>query len=146
MRIIIPLGLVFFGVLVGCASGPDTYTIRVKGEPSLNLNSQGDSTPVNMRIYQLLDRSGFEAADFDSLWEGGEEVLTGGVVEVTEHVVTTTQDMTDIVLVASEEVRFIGIVGLFNQQGESWRVCIPVEEVGDWLFSFQGFQIQKLST
>jgi type VI secretion system protein VasD len=138
-----PCGLLIAGLLAGCASGPEAYTIRVKGEPSLNPNSQGLSTPVNVRIYQLTDRSSFDAADFDSLWEEGEVLLAEKLVDVSEHVVTTTQDMTDIVLVASEETRFIGIVGLFNQLEEPWRVCIPVEEAEDWVFAFDGFQVRK---
>jgi type VI secretion system VasD/TssJ family lipoprotein len=129
--------------LAGCASGPPTYTVYLKGEQDLNRNSSDKSTPVNVRIYQLTDNSYFDAADFDSLWEDDAEALADTVVDVTECVVTTAQDESALVLASQEEVRFIGVVGLFNRQDGPSKQSCPVDEIDDWRFSFVNFRIEK---
>lgn len=131
--------------LTGCATGPVTRTVYLKGETGLNPNSQNKSTPVNVRIYQLTDNASFEAADFDSLWEDDEGALADSLLAMSEHVVTVTQDEARIPVVTKEDVLFIGVVGLFNQQHGAWRQCVPVDDVEDWRFSFSEFHIEKIA-
>jgi len=130
--------------LAGCATGPVTHTVYLKGELGLNPNSHNKSTPVNVRIYQLNDSASFESADFDSLWEHGKNVLADSLVNMTEHVVTVTQDEAPISLVTKKDVLFMGGVGLFNQQRGAWKQWVPVHDVEDWQFLFSEFHIDKV--
>lgn len=65
--------------VTGCSR---TATLQLRGTAPLNLNEAGESTPVDVRIYQLKSDAGFRKAAFEKLWTKdketlGEELLAG---------------------------------------------------------------------
>ena len=65
------LVLVLALALAGCAGA----SVRVRGVAPLNLNADGESTPVDVRFYPLRDQARFQAAAFATLWTEAEKTL-----------------------------------------------------------------------
>ncbi len=59
-------------VVTGCSR---TATLQVRGTAPLNLNEAGESTPVDVRIYQLKSDVNFRKAAFEKLWTKDKEAL-----------------------------------------------------------------------
>src|SRR5271170_6145508 len=59
------------GMLSSCAAP----TLSVRALSPVNLNADGESLPVKLRIYALRDDARFRAAPFADLWTKDREVL-----------------------------------------------------------------------
>ena len=55
--------ILLVGCLVGCSS---SATLQMRGVAPLNLNDAGESTPVDVRIYQLKNDAAFKRATFET--------------------------------------------------------------------------------
>ena len=128
-------------LVASCASGPAEHTLYFLGEEALNPNSSGTNTPVNVRVYQLTDKTKFQDANFDALWRQESAVLGDTLVDAVGAVITTTPDEIQFPLIIGETVHYIGIVGLFNREQGPWKMCVAVDEVEDWRFRFREYQI-----
>lgn len=142
------LSAVVFSLLAGCAvfsSGPSTYTISFKGEPSLNKNEEGKDTDVTVRIYLLKGDREFTNADLASLWEKDKQVLDGSLVKRCDDVlVTVGMDTKEVQIQVPPEATYVGLVGLFNEaKGTSWRVCVPVDQIDDQVWVCRDYSIGK---
>lgn len=71
-RLLPALPLFALVLLAGCGQ---TATLHVRGVSPLNRNDAGESTPVDVRIYQLRGDERFRKAAFEKLWTEDEKTL-----------------------------------------------------------------------
>ncbi len=123
--------------------------LQVRGIKPLNENDRKESTPVDIRVYQLKDNARFERATIDSLWMKDKETLAedlAGVKTVTVFP-AEAQDSAQVVDlgVVDPSVRFIGLLALYNkeEEGQPRKIVVPVAEADDVVWEFTGFRIRK---
>ncbi len=131
--------------LVGCG-GPSPLNVRAVAP--VNLNEQGESLPVRLRIYELKDRSSFLAASFNDLWLDDRKALgPDRLADPRYLVVQPGKPDSDALRYELIEVaagtRFIGIMALYPRSGEQdeRRVAIALDELGDRVIELSGYQL-----
>jgi type VI secretion system VasD/TssJ family lipoprotein len=132
-------------VLLSACGGPTS--IYVKGIKPLNENDQKESTPVDIRIYQLKDDARFKQAPIENLWTKGKEAL--GEDWVTEKSVTVfpgvAEDRPREIALGNLDTatRFVGILALFPKEDEkaTRKVVVPSREAGSGVFELRGYHI-----
>ena len=135
------------GVLALLAACGGPTSIYVKGVKPLNENEQKESTPVDIRIYQLKDDARFKQAPIENLWTKGKEAL--GPDWLTEKSVTVFPGVAEdrpreIALGTLEQAtRFVGILALFPKEDEkaTRKVVVPSTEAGSGVFELRGYHI-----
>jgi type VI secretion system VasD/TssJ family lipoprotein len=131
-------------LLAGCG-GPTR--IHVKGIKPLNENERKESTPVDIRIYQLKDDARFRQAPFENLWVKPKEALGDDVVaEKTVTVLPGAPDDRPREIDLGElppPVRFIGVLALFPKEDEAKqrRVIVGHDEASSGVFELTGYHI-----
>jgi type VI secretion system protein VasD len=132
-------------LLVGCSS---TATLQVRGVAPLNLNDAGESTPVDVRIYQLKDDAAFKRATFEKLWTEDEKVLGQdrlAAPRVESIVPGNATDQPKRIALGELEVgtRFIGIMALYAKtDARDARVLVlPISEAEKPVIEFSGYGI-----
>jgi type VI secretion system VasD/TssJ family lipoprotein len=120
--------------LLSC--GPSPLTIRAVAP--VNVNKEGESLPVKVRIYALIDDRRFVSALFSDLWLRDKEVLGDDRLQDAKVFVIAPRDPTgkpdEIDLGAlPQETRFIGVMALYQHPDEPdrRRVVIPVDLLED---------------
>ena len=73
-----------FGIALTALSGCGALTARVRGVVPLNPNEYGESTPVDLRFYQLRRAERFRAASVDQLWLAPEPTLATDRIDEAE--------------------------------------------------------------
>jgi len=137
-------GLLALGILAGCGS----TSVRVRGLRPLNLNEVGESTPVNIRLYQLADNRKFLEAAFEDLWVKDAEVL-GEDLLVEPKVVTilpggVEDDVVEVDLGKLKAgTNYVALMALFGRKetGQKRRWVVDADDA-DWImFELQGFGV-----
>jgi type VI secretion system VasD/TssJ family lipoprotein len=139
------VGLVLALSSTGCG-GPSPMSVRAVAP--VNLNEQGESLPVRLRIYELKDRSSFLAASFNDLWLDDRKALGPDRLADPRTVVVQPgrpdEDALryDLIEVASG-TRFIGVMALYPRSGEQdeRRAVIALDELGDHVIELSGYQL-----
>jgi type VI secretion system protein VasD len=133
----------------GCSR---TATLQMRGLAPLNLNDTGESTPVDVRIYQLKDDAAFRRATFEKLWTEDDKVLGQDRLAPakTESVVPgNPTDQPRRVELGELEVgtRFIGIMALYAKTDarDARTLVLPVNDAEKPVIEFSGYGI-SLST
>jgi len=140
---VLTLGL----LLVGCHGAPEPFEIDVRGVAPLNVNEQGESTPVGIRLFQLKDDARFKAATFEALWTDDVQALKGDrlteptVLSILPGGSSDEPTMVDLGKL-NPAARFIGVLALFPQKPESGvrRLILPIAP-GKQLIELHGFQV-----
>lgn len=132
-------------MLCGCGT-PDRVALRAI-EP-VNVNAQGESLPVQIRVYELADDKRFMSASFTALWLDDKTVL-GEDRQAQPRVVIVRpgpvggppQEVTFGTL--SGYTHFIGIMALYPDAGEgdARRAVIPLEQVEDKVVELTGTSV-----
>ena len=143
-RLLLPL-LAVLALGVGCSR---SATLQVRGLAPLNLNDAGESTPVDVRIYQLKDDGAFKRATFEKLWTEDEKVLGQDRLAAprVESVVpgNPTDQPKRIALGELESgTRFIGIMALYAKADarDTRTLVLPVDDAEDPVIEFSGYGI-----
>lgn len=139
------LFLVFLAASAGCSR---TATLQLRGLAPLNLNDTGESTPVDVRIYQLKDDAAFRRATFEKLWTEDEKVLGQDRLAPprTESVVPgNPTDQPKRVALGELEIgtRFIGIMALYAKTDarDARTLVLPVNDAEKPVIEFSGYGI-----
>src|SRR6185436_17627009 len=119
--------------LAACGGPARLY---VKGVKPLNENDRKESTPVDVRVYQLKDDSRFNQAAIDKLWTDDKTVLGDDLVAV--KVITVfpgSHDDQEKEIVIGElppSVRFVGLLALFPKEDDkgSRKLILPADAAG----------------
>jgi type VI secretion system VasD/TssJ family lipoprotein len=132
--------------LVGCG-GPSPLSVRAVAP--VNLNEQGESLPVRLRIYELKDRSQFLAASFNDLWLDDRKALGADRLADPRQLVVQPGKPDgnalryDLIEVAAG-TRFIGVMALYPRGGEQddeRRVAIALDDLSDHVIELSGYQL-----
>ena len=122
--------------------------LAVRAVTPVNLNDEGESLPVRLRIYELKDRSTFMAASFSDLWLDDRKALGADRLADPRHVVVQPGSATDDprrydLISVADGTRFIGVMALFVKAGEQdqRRAVIPLDELDDHVIELSAYQL-----
>jgi type VI secretion system VasD/TssJ family lipoprotein len=125
----------FFSLaLVGCGQSP----LSVRAVFPVNVNGEGESLPVKVRIYALRDDARFRSALFSDLWMHDRDALGDDRLQDPKVVIIpptspsglpTNIDLGQL----PEHTRFLGIMALYRQADEPdrRRVVLSVDLLGE---------------
>jgi type VI secretion system VasD/TssJ family lipoprotein len=120
-------------MLTSCA--PPSVSVRALSP--VNLNPDGESLPVKVRIYALRDDARFRAAPFADLWTKDHEVLGDDRLQDPKVVIVPPASLTaapQLVELSElpKEARFLGIVALIQHadQPDRRRAVIARKDIG----------------
>ncbi len=129
-------------------SGCGSISVYARGVAPLNVNDHGESTPVDVRFYQLRKDARFRTASFDQLWLSDVDVL--GPDKLGDRVIATVPpgSATDRVVEIDLGKRqggaaWIGVMALYRSaDGKAPRTAvIPVSEASSRVLTFSGSTI-----
>lgn len=123
--------------------------IYVKGVKPMNENDRKESTPVDVRVYQLKDDSRFNQAAIDKLWTDDKTVLADDLVAM--KVVTvfpgSAEDAEKEIVLGDlpTGVRFVGVLALFPKEDDKGprKLTLPADAAGKSILMFSGYHISK---
>jgi type VI secretion system VasD/TssJ family lipoprotein len=138
-------GAVALLALPGCGA-PSPLAVRAIAP--VNLNEEGESLPVRLRLYELKDRSRFMAASFNDLWLDDRKALgPDRLADPRQLVVPPGKPGDDprrySLISVAEGTRFIGVMALYAKSGEQdeRRAVIALDELDDRVIELTGFQL-----
>lgn len=122
--------------------------MTVRAVAPVNLNDEGESLPVRLRLYELKDRSRFLAASFNDLWLDDRKALGPDRLADPRHVVIqpgkpdAEPQRYDLISVA-EGTRFIGVMALYPRSGDpdERRAVIALDDLSDYVIELSGYQL-----
>ncbi len=101
-------------------STPALATLYVTADTELNIDEQGQSLPVVLRLLQVTDPEPLDSATFDLLWQQPTETLGPALVRMTD-VTIYPGDTQTIEVRAEKRAHFLGIMGIFREPaGRDW--------------------------
>lgn len=129
----------------GCSR---TATLQLRGTAPLNLNEAGESTPVDVRIYQLKSDAHFRKAAFEKLWTKDKEtlgddllaerktvsVLPGGAGEPTAKV-----ELGEL----ATGTNFIGVMAMYGKADakDNRTLVVAVDDAEKYIIEFTGYAV-----
>jgi type VI secretion system VasD/TssJ family lipoprotein len=118
-----------------CSCAPPSVSVRALAP--VNLNADGESLPVKVRIYALRDDARFRAAPFADLWTKDRDVLGDDRLQDPKVVLIAPASLAaapQLVELSElpKEARFLGIVALIQHadQPDRRRVVIARQDIG----------------
>lgn len=121
-------------MVIGCGRGP----MLVRAVSPVNVNKEGESLPVKVRIYALRDDGRFRSALFSDLWQRDIQTLGDDRLQDPKVLVVAPRDPTGLpdeidLGTLPQETRFIGILALYQQPDEPdrRRVVLPIDLVDE---------------
>lgn len=153
------LGLLGLGQLTGCKSPDPTpppppprtnVILRFKPAPDMNPNDRGEATPLDVRIYQLKDKTAFSEAAFEELWTDATNRLSTSLVAEPKvfnfEPAAADQPPQAFDFKLEPTTKFLGIMGLFSAERkeglEERKVLVSVDEAGTKVIAFTGSAIK----
>ena len=121
-----------------CASGPRPLSLWVESTADLNKTIDKQASSVPIRIFQLIDREGFDSATGIDLL--GEAPQVGQVTWSDHDVFIARRDW--IQLEIKPKVCYLGIVGDFNGEGQKQREVMPIESLDISKLSFDQYSLK----
>ncbi|GEM_PF-2082817 len=132
-------------LLSACASP----VIYVRGLAPLNLNEEGQSTPVDIRIYQLGDKRTFLETAFEDLWVKDEEILAEDMLappKVATVLPRGAEDPPHRIPLGSlaKGTAYVGIMALFSRSetGRRRRLVLKEGDADGAVIELQGFGVE----
>ena len=116
----------------------------------MNMNEEGESTPVDIRIFGLAEDSKFASARWEDLWNKGEYAAMFGqdlIGEPTDQTVFPGKSDDDAVLIdlgeMKPEVRFIGVLAMFagGSDTDKRHIVIPRHSVKGYVIELNEYKI-----
>jgi type VI secretion system VasD/TssJ family lipoprotein len=133
--------------IVGCGS----VSTQLRGISPLNVNDINESTPVDVRFYQLRNPSRFEKASFDALWVDAakvldEDLLSKPVVE-TVFPGSANDEPTEVDLGSlHQDCKYIGIIALYRRSDQAPRtLVVPAKQVSQEIIELLGYGVRLAS-
>lgn len=114
----------------------------------MNVNAVSESTPVDVRFYQLSDDGPFSTAPFELLWTDAPTALGGTLIgkPLTRTVFPGPLGDPPVTLQLSafdDGARFIGALALFRgSDGGARQVVIPSSAIDDGVLELTGYSVR----
>ena len=131
---------------MGGCGGPSPLAVRAV--VPVNLNAEGESLPVRLRIYELKDRSRFLAASFNDLWLDDRKALGPDRLADPRQVMVQPGKADDEprrydLIEVAPGTRFIGVMALYPRPGEQdeRRAVVPLADLGDHVIELSAYQL-----
>lgn len=119
------LGAVLLAALAACSG----LRVNYRASSALNKNSDGQSSPLNVRLYQLPSRE--SAAEVRSY---GQE--PGNVLGTMRQELLTPEREGAWELQRHADARCLAVVPNWNRRGERWMVVLDLDQLGSQLLVF----------
>lgn len=126
--------------LGGCSSGSSEYdpanmptkvTFSLVADEGMNPNITGETSPVEVQIFELKDDSMFMSADYDQLREDHKKALKSNFVEVYDYVLTPGQFKFVTAFEVDEDTNYIGVMANFSDiELSEWKKAVKVLNKG----------------
>lgn len=123
--------------------------LHIETKAPLNPNEDDESTPVDVRIYQLRDEHAFNRATFEDIWTDPSGALGGSVIGEARTLTLSVDEGPNIRIEPIEpddDANFIGIFALFSGKADGpdhRKVCVSLDEAEDIVFVVSGYGIEK---
>tara|TARA_R110002072_G_scaffold46591_10_gene129234 strand:+ start:275388 stop:275846 length:459 start_codon:yes stop_codon:yes gene_type:complete len=111
--------------LAGCQSGPYEAMLLVQGGENLNKTADSKPSSVSIRILQLKKKDDFESATDEELFAKDLKKQPWVVSYKEAKVRVGIERELDVVI--QPEVKFLGVVAMFNEVDGQWRSVIDVD-------------------
>ena len=121
-----------------CASGPYSTTLLVAGGDALNPTFDAQPSAVPIRIVQLKDAQAFLSATEAELFDDDLRKQSW-VVAYQEGKVRVSLER-EIAIEIQPEVRFLGIIGMFNETDGEWKAVVDVADIESKKLVFDGYR------
>lgn len=121
--------------------------VRVRGVSPLNVNDSNESTPVDIRVYQLKDDGRFTRARVEELWTKDKEVLADDLIaqkKITVFPGRAEEAPKDVEIgELKADCRFIGILALFSKADDKGprHLVIPAKDAKGRVLRFVGSHV-----
>jgi type VI secretion system VasD/TssJ family lipoprotein len=133
----------------GCARSAQ---VPLRGVKPLHVNEAGESTPVNVRIYQLKRSERFAAASVEEVWTDAAKVLGDDlvgdptVVAVLPGTADAAPSVIDLGTVA-QGVEAVGVLGLFRKPGvqDQRKLVVTLDELSDTVVECSGYGLRTVA-
>jgi len=130
-------------VCAGCA----TRVAQVRGISPLNRNTEGESTPVDVRFFVLRSDAAFSRAGFAALWTDAVATLGGELIGQPNVTTVLPGGIADparlIALPGAGEAAWIGVQLLVRHEGELPRtLLIPVDRLTSCVIEVTGYGLR----
>lgn len=128
----------------GCA----VRSANLRGVAPLNRNAEGESTPVDVRLYLLRDDDAFARASFAALWTSPQQVLGGELIGqptvVTVLPGSATEAPRSVLLEGgSGAAPWIGVQLLTRRESELPRtLLIPADRLPGCVIEVTGYGLR----
>jgi type VI secretion system protein VasD len=128
-------------MLAACFSAP-VKVVLTAGEQA-NLDEHGNPLPVQVRIYQLQDKTAFLQSSFNELWQQDTEVLGDSLLDKKEVTVASNGSLT-VSMKRNKDCHYIGVFAIFRRpEGDSWRALAEVPAGSSFLQLMMTLKINK---
>ena len=105
---------------------PSIVNLEIKSAADVNPDTDGIGSPVMLRIYELRETSGFNSADFFSLFNNDQSTLSAELARKQELLIKPG-DIKPLSIQLESEIRALGFFVAFRQVDTAqWRVIMPI--------------------
>lgn len=119
---------------------------RVRGVGPLNVNSENESTPVDVRLYQLRSDGAFSRAGFAALWTDPVATLGHDLIgqpTVATILPGTATDPAQLVQLPDAETAWVGVQLLVRHEGPMPRtLLIPADRLAVSVIEATGYGLR----
>ena len=123
---------------------PNTFNIAINAGAKVNPDSEGRTSPVVLRVYELSSNKAFESLDFFDLYDNDKEVLEKAFVKKQEMELNPNESR-QINFVLDSETKYIGFLVAFQDiDSAKWREVHSVEKrvpTGIPVYGLQGVTV-----
>jgi type VI secretion system protein VasD len=128
-------------MLAGCFSAP--LKVSLTAGDQANLDERGNPLPVQVRVYQLQDKTAFLQASFNELWQQDTEVLGDNLLDKKEVSVAPNGSVS-VDMKRNKDCHYIGVVAIFRHpEGDNWRALAQVPAGSSFLQLMMTVKLNK---
>lgn len=97
----------------------------IESRAALNADGQGQSLPVELRIYQLKDSKTFEKTGYTQLLNDDQTLLKADLLDSTVKILAPGATI-KLSAPMKDDAQFVGVAGFFLDSGNAeWQLSIP---------------------
>jgi len=115
----------------GCSSGPPaakttSLEFAIEADQEINVNENGDPSPIVIRVYELKTKNAFEQASFFELLDNDTAKLGGDLVAKREFEVKPGEK-SSFTRESPAEAKHVGVIAGFRQiEAAQWRSIVDI--------------------
>ncbi|WP_237360757.1 type VI secretion system lipoprotein TssJ [Vibrio marisflavi] len=109
-----------------------TFTLSMVTTGDINQNSQGQASPVELRVFELQDDSMFMSASYDQLTNNYKKALKSNFVKDYDYVMLPGHFKFVEALTLNSATRYIGVMAFYSDPEHSeWKKVVKVKTYGN---------------